>query len=243
MKSRLHDKLKEWAEATPEAREKSLENLLHRPPFPEESEKATTLYETYLCQQHNLRIQTLHSFCKDFLEQFSLLTEMYVTPTILDGGAAQKILQQIQEESFLDETAPAFVTHLQTLLQSLSLDQIDEALQALLARRQDFAPFIQSFDQDSFDRFLHQKLDDTQMFFPFDAKKTCHLAEQLSESLATSSADRNVLKAASQGQFLTAFLLRAKLQEKSSSVRPFRRVNPGFAERLFNKPSLSLRKL
>lgn len=230
MKSRLHDKLKEWAEATPEAREKSLENLLHRPPFPEESEKATTLYEAYLCQQHNLRIQTLHSFCKDFLEQFSLLTEMYITPTILDGGAAQKILQQIQEESFLDETAPAFVTHLQTLLQSLSLDQIDEVLQALLARRQDFAPFIQSFDQDSFDRFLHQKLDDTQMVFPFDAKKTCHLAEQLSESLATSSADRNILKAASQGQFLTAFFTQSQTPRKKLLSSPLQKSEPRLCE-------------
>ncbi|MDR1908259.1 MAG: UvrD-helicase domain-containing protein, partial [Holosporales bacterium] len=69
MQHRLRNRLLELSQSA----ELLLPELLQRAPTEEERARAPNLYSEFLKNIKALQIKTIHSFCKDFLEQYSFL--------------------------------------------------------------------------------------------------------------------------------------------------------------------------
>ena len=241
MKGRLQKRLEELASSPDERCTEELQGLLHRPPTRAEWLRARSLAGTF--RQQNLRIQTLHSFCKDFLEQFSFSAEIYGTLTVLEGASAQQWLARTQEEAVLTETSPMFLEHFQSLLETMSLEMVEQALQALLAKRQDFAGFMTTFNEDSVRAFLVEKLEHAAGPPEVDLKEISRLAARLLSEEGLPAADETVLKAAAQGRFFQAFLTQGQMPRKKILSATLQKKAPELAQAFLEQTALFVEHL
>lgn len=214
MKERLQKRLEDLASHPDDRCAEDLRQLLQREPTRAEWLRARSLAGLFRQQQQSLRIQTLHSFCKDFLEHFSLSSEIYGPLTVLEGAASQRLLAQTQEEGLLTETSPTFLQYFQTLLAAMPLETIGTALQALLTKRQDFAGFMSHFDEEKSRTFLASKLGHGEEPPAASSKEISALANQLLRHEGLPAADLSTLQAAAQGRFFQAFLTQSQRPRK-----------------------------
>lgn len=214
MKERLQKCLEGFANSSlPELKE-ALTQLLQRSPTSAEISRAQTLLDDYRAQHRGLRIQTLHSFCKDFLEAFALVSETYEPLSVLEETASIQWLHEVQEESLLDPQTPSVLENLQKLLKTFSFDQIEELLQAFLAKRHDFASFLKHLDVEQMRVFLRQQMATDSPKEPFDALETQRLAVLLLAHPAAGASEKKLLQEAAQGRFFEAFFTQGQIPRK-----------------------------
>lgn len=223
MRERLQKALKTLAEADEADREAHLMALLQRPPTALEKARAESLNAEFSQQGQALRIQTIHSFCKDFLATFAFEAETSGSLTLLESEESAHLLKEIQERCLLEENNPSFLEAFQTLSQFLTFDQIDETLLALLAKRYNLAQFLEATDQissktpphESLSHFLIQKLALNDPAEPFDASATQAFAQRLiEEAPSLTQTDRQALTLLERGKFGEVFLTRAQTLRK-----------------------------
>lgn len=235
MRERLQRILREFAEMSPAARNMRLAELLLRPPTHDEQTRAETLFEAFTRNGSALRIQTIHSFCKEFLDAFALLMDRFGPINLLEGEASARLLHDIQETCLLTEDDPAFLEAFQTLSKFLTFDQIDEALLALLAQRYEFAQFLKQSDAPAFpspeagatafETFLAEQLGVADPEPEFDAERIRSLAQTL-QSEQISEGDQQTLLHAAGGQFAEAFLTKSQTVRKRLFSAPLQKRAP-----------------
>lgn len=221
MRERLRHILCELSKMTGSDREAHLTDLLRRSPTDAECDRAQGLFEVFTRSGSTLRIQTIHSFCKDFLETFAPMTDSFGPIMLLEDGTSARLLHEVQETCLLTEEDPAFSEAFQTLSKFFTFDQIDETLLALLAKRYEFAQFLGrlgessagTFETKTLKDFLINRLGGETTASSFDRNETKLLAQTLMERNPGES-DRKVLLNVEKGKFSEAFLTRTQTVRK-----------------------------
>ncbi|MDR1207918.1 MAG: UvrD-helicase domain-containing protein, partial [Holosporales bacterium] len=111
IKQRLQLRLQEMSES--ENLQEILSALLQRPPTDNEVQRAKTLFFLSLRNPQSIQIQTIHSFCKDFLlQQFGVIGDN----EILNQAEATKVLTQAQM-LYCNECIPSGKSFFKSFLQ------------------------------------------------------------------------------------------------------------------------------
>jgi ATP-dependent helicase/nuclease subunit A len=217
MKLRLRQKLLSLYES--DDVEGLLSELLHRSPTQTEIERSKSLYLDFIKDINALRIQTIHSFCKDFIAKFSVYVEIYGEISVIDQIEAQNVLMHVQETCITEDDNDndfynnSAAENFQILLQYLTFDQINDNLFALLSKRYDFSKFLKTYDYEKFNTFLKNTLSFNGTSNYFDEDKTQELAMFLDTLFPDNKTIRNILNKDYEKAFLTTTnTLRKKLQ-------------------------------
>lgn len=233
MRERLQKVLNQLAEMTNAERDTYLETLLHRLPTEDERARVRTLFDALTREGKNLRIQTIHSFCKDFLETFASTMGYWSPVHLLEDEATAHLLKEVQENCLLSEDDPTFSSAFQTLSKFLTFDQIDEILLALLAKRYEFAQFLHHLKKESHGTFKTEILRNfliKQMSLEstdeaFDPDQTQALTQTLL-SQEPGPQDRRILLSLKEGKFAEAFLTQSLMVRKKLFSTALRKSAP-----------------
>lgn len=95
MKTRLYDKLEQWANADIDILKSDIENL-GQTPTKDLIQRARTLMDAYLYQGESVKIQTLHAFCEELVRKYAI--EAKVSPFFKIMDTTQEA--QMQDLSF-----------------------------------------------------------------------------------------------------------------------------------------------
>ncbi len=89
--TRLNDRLGDWAVASDAALEKSLGELLHKPPTDDERATARRLFATILETPEGLNVRTIHSFAESLLGRFPIEANVPPHFKVIDERRAAEI--------------------------------------------------------------------------------------------------------------------------------------------------------
>ncbi|MDR0630957.1 MAG: UvrD-helicase domain-containing protein [Holosporales bacterium] len=165
-------------------------SLLQRTPTNDEEERTRSLFAILLRNPKALQIKTIHSFCRDFLQQYD--AEFLNDSEILNQADAAKLLTEAQS-SYCDDSRSFFDLSLQNahaeerqapgayeyLLSIMTFEQIDETLSALLSKRYDFAQILKTYEPTMFAEMLKKKIGQAIVAGPFDEQITQHIANKI----------------------------------------------------------------
>lgn len=214
MKDRLQKKLYEFSQASDKILEMHLRTLLRRSPTDLEKTRIRNLYDEFMKNSNILRIQTIHSFCKDFLTQFSFYAEIYSSFTVLESSETQKLLKSIQEKCLIEEDDSEFQRHFQILSQYLTFEQIDDFLLALLSKRYDFSQFLKNYESAQFISFLQKKFEISHKFERFNEQKIQEIAKILAGTSSLSESDQKTLQLILKKHYFQVFLTKGQIPRK-----------------------------
>lgn len=215
VRARLQRTLLEFAESPENCRGK-LRLLLGREATADEQKRAHNLYSEFNKDTKAIKIQTIHSFCKELLTALPFEAGVWGPIRVIEETEAQHLLQTIQDNLLQDETNAVFFEALGTLSRFLSFQQIDDRIASITAKRYEFAEFLKNFPGDAlaeYPHYLEEKLL-TPTPARFHAEEAQALAHQL-EPYATNVKDRAFLHPIQVGQFMDAFLTKTGTLRKT----------------------------
>lgn len=163
MESRILKTLSIWAYQEKTQLSKDLEFLLKRPPSSEECERAQHL----LGIAFELKVQTIHSFAKDMLDQFPIEAGLSPTFSLLEDDAYQEFLKNLPSVLLSDLKSDIPLKEcLDIFLPFFSLFSFKELLDLILENRSPLENFLATHtheplpNKDLLQQFLYESLKD-----------------------------------------------------------------------------------
>ncbi len=140
MSRRVFDKLGEWTRLEDATLAEEIADLEGRPPTGEEMRQARRLFARALETPGGLKIQTIHAFCERLLHAFPFEANVPGQFSVMDESAAAAALAtaraDVMNEAAASPDAP-LGRAVRALAESTADMQIGEALDALIAKRDD----------------------------------------------------------------------------------------------------------
>ena len=167
MKSRIYERLSEWAVITDENLQKSLYSLFS----PDElsfsemqtyMSRARTLFAVLLDTPGGMKIQTIHSFCQDLLSRFPL--EAGVPPyfEVIETAEQNDILKQIRRQIIVEaQTRPESKTarYMHYITANMKESAFSDTLNDIIEKREKLQSIFSHYaDFAAFEDVLAQKL-------------------------------------------------------------------------------------
>ncbi|GHS92722.1 DNA helicase [Alphaproteobacteria bacterium] len=229
VKARLQKKLQRWATLPPNVWEADLQALLGRASTEAESQQAQGLYESFHQNRRALHVQTLHSFCKEFMTTFSFEAHRYGPLTLLEPEESKELFKKVQEECLMEDSAS-----FQNLFQAYSFDQVDETLLALFSQRYELSQFLRTQSEANFSSFLKEKCAFSETPLSFDEARVQHALAAFS-LVEVNTQDREILEQLQTRRYAHVFFTRAQTLRKKCFSASFQKKYPKFSEFIQNQ--------
>jgi ATP-dependent helicase/nuclease subunit A len=145
MARRIFDTLGQWVMLPEPELRAAIEDLQGRPPSADEMRAARRLFATALETPGGLKIQTIHAFCERLLHQFPFEANAPGQFTVLDDAAAAALIATARAEVMARAAAErdALRLAMRYLAERATDSQIDQALQAVIGKREQLHRWIQ----------------------------------------------------------------------------------------------------
>ncbi|MGE0845450.1 MAG: double-strand break repair helicase AddA [Flavobacteriaceae bacterium] len=141
MADKVSAELAGWAVTDGGTLDGKLEALLGRPPTPEETRRARTLFAQAIETPGRLKIQTIHAFCERVLQLFPLEAGVPAGFTVLEEVQAAAMIEEALSSVLVEAEARPdgdIAKALDAILARRSESQMREALSVLIAKRGPF---------------------------------------------------------------------------------------------------------
>lgn len=193
MKSRIFERLSEWAIMSDADLEKSLYNLLgseikNNQDLETNKKTARTCFAELLDTPGGIKIQTIHSFCQEILKRFPLEAEILPYFNIMEDREAEEILHTLQNKmQYEAEMAPD--TPISQALQYLNA-RLDErtfplVMKSIAEKRTEIADLLNRYQNSlslatTIQQRLHISADDTpeSLIYAFMANIDCDIIKR-----------------------------------------------------------------
>lgn len=229
IKERLKYILYHFSSISEIERQEKLTQLLGRAPKKEELSLAKQLYLDFMEHTDAIRIQTIHSFCKDFLAALSFESGIYGNLNMMEEMEARNLLKKIQEDCLLQEEDRDFCENFAVLSRFFSFAQIDERLEAVIPKRYDFAELIKRYalmPKEDYQQCLEKWLEiDKEGRQKFDADAVAQIVHHLKKQECSES-DNTVLDNLLHHQYAEVFLTKTLTLKKKILSSALIQKNP-----------------
>lgn len=154
MKTRISERLSEWAVADDAELEKSLLDLLgdeicNKPEMEKTKQTARTCFAAFLDTPGGLKIQTIHSFCQDILKRFPLEADILPYFDIMEDREVDEVLHYLQNKIQLEAEANpnlAISLALQYLNARLDEKSFPKVMKNIAEKRTEIASLLNKFE-------------------------------------------------------------------------------------------------